>query len=681
MKMPPLAEKKPHTMTLHGHTRVDDYYWLREKTNPEVIAYLEAENAYTKEATSHTDDLQAQLYDEMVSRIQETDFSVPARHGDYFYYSRTEEGQQYPIFCRKKGSEAADEEVVLDVNVLAEGQDYLRIGLYDVSPNHNLVAYSLDLDGSESFTIYFKDLVTGELLPDQILNTVYSGEWGNDNGTFFYTKQDETKRPHQVWRHTLGKPDQPDELLFEEQDTMYRVGLYKTRDEAYIMLLTRSIESSEMYYLAADAPAGSFTLAHPRQDGMRYFLDHHSGTFYIHTNDNAKNWKLMTAPVTDVSKANWQALIPHRPGVYLQNSDLFANHLVLYERENGLLHLRIRHLTSGDDHRVAFDEPVYTYRVGDNFEFNTAKIRFSYMSLTTPDSVYDYDMNSRERELKKRKPVLGGYNPDDYQSERLMATARDGAQVPISLVYKKGMGPQDGPVTCLLYAYGSYGITVDPAFTSNRLSFLDRGVMFAIAHIRGGQMMGREWYDQGKFLQKKNTFTDFIDCAKHLIGLNYTTPNQLASLGGSAGGLLMGAIINMAPELFKATVAAVPFVDVLTTMLDASIPLTVNEYEEWGNPNDEEYYHYMLSYSPYDNVAEQTYPHLLITAGLNDPRVQYWEPAKWIAKLRQTKTDDNTLIMKTNMGAGHGGASGRYDYLKEAAFDYAFILDKLGLSD
>lgn len=682
MNMPPIAEKKPHTMTIHGHTRVDDYYWLREKTNPDVIAYLEAENEYTKALTAHTDDLQAKLYDEMVGRIQETDLSVPAPHGDYFYYSRTEEGQQYPIYCRKKGSLEADEEVVLDVNALAEGQEYLRVGLYNVSPNHNLVAYTLDLDGSEAFTLYFKDLVTGEILPDQVPNVAYSGEWGNDNATFFYTAQDEAKRPHQIWRHKLGTDAIADELIFEEQDVMFRVGLYKTRDEAYVMLLTRSIETSEMRFLAADDPAGSFTLVHPRQEGMRYFLGHHNGLFYIQTNDaNAKNWKLMTTPVDKVGKEHWAELIPHRPGVYLQSNQLFANHLILQERENGLLHLRIRNLTTGDDHRVAFDEPVYTFRFGENFEFNTNLIRFTYMSLTTPDTIYDYDMDSRERELKKRKPVLGGYNPDDYQSERLMATARDGAQVPMSLVYKKGMGPQDGPVKCLLYAYGSYGITVDPTFTSNRLSFLDRGVMFVIAHVRGGQIMGREWYDQGKLLQKKNTFTDFIDCAKHLIKINYTSPDRLASLGGSAGGLLMGAIINMAPELFKATVAAVPFVDVVTTMLDASIPLTVNEYEEWGNPNDEEYYHYMLSYAPYDNVAEQAYPHLLITAGLNDPRVQYWEPAKWIAKLRQTKTDDNTLVMKTNMGAGHGGASGRYDYLKEAAFDYAFILDKLGLTE
>jgi len=677
--IPPVAEKKPKELAIHGHTRMDDFYWLREKENPEVIAYLEAENAYTEAMMAHTEALQERLYREMVGRIQETDQTAPVPIGDYYYYSRTEEGKQYSIYCRKEGNLEAEEEVLLDLNELAKGHDYLNLGVYKVSPDHRLLAYSLDTNGAEDYVLYVKDLATGDLLPDVIHNTYYSAEWGNDNKTLFYTTKDEAKRAHQVWRHGLGTAVDEDELLYHEKDELFRVFLYKTKDRRYIVTTSASMETSEQRYLDADAPDGAFTLIQKRKQGVRYYVQHHSGTFYILTNHDAPNFRLMTVPVASPEKEQWQERIPHRAKVKIDDVDLFARHLVVYERENGLRTMRIANLETGAVHYLDFPEPVYTYAQNGNPEFDTNVVRYTYSSLSTPESVYDVDMDTREQTLVKRKPVLGGYDPDDYQTERIFATADDGTEVPVSLVYRRDAMSSDEPAPCLLYGYGSYGHSVDPTFNSNRVSLLDRGLIFAIAHIRGGQEMGRVWYDEGKFLNKRNTFTDFIACAERLIAGRYTTRDRLAIIGGSAGGLLIGATLNMAPDLFQAAVAIVPFVDVVTTMLDESIPLTVGEFEEWGNPKEEAYYRYMLSYSPYDNVAAKRYPHLLVTAGLNDPRVQYWEPAKWTAKLRELKSGDNVLLLKTEMGAGHSGPSGRYDYLREVALHYAFILDVLGV--
>jgi len=674
---PPVVRKIPHEITTHGHTRVDDYYWMRDKSNPEVIAYLEAENEYTAQVTSHLQEFSANLYTEMVGRIQETDDSVPERRGNYYYYYRTEEGQQYRIHCRKKDHLEAEEEIILDINALAEGFDYFRVGLMRVSPDHRLLAYSVDTSGAEDYVIRFKDLESGVHLPDELPNTSYTAEWANDNRTFFYITRDAAKRAHKLHRHTLGQPVDEDELLFHEPDELYRVSIYKTKDNAYLVRYCGSIESSECAFLAADNPAGEFALVHPRQKEHEYSVHHHQGTFYILTNDQAQNFKVMTTTVDRPEKEQWQEHIPHRPAGKIDGIELFARHMVVYERENGLRTLRIINLETSESVPVVFPEPVYTYSTHPNPEFDTHLLRYTYTSLTTPNTVYDLDMTDGTQELKKREPVLGGFDPDNYQSERIFAVARDGTEVPVSLVYHRDtVINSDTP--CVLYGYGSYGYSTDPNFNSNRLTFLDRGVIFAIAHIRGGQEMGRHWYDNGKFLQKKNTFTDFIDCARHLIASDYTSPSRLAIMGGSAGGLLVGAVINMAPELCHSALAAVPFVDVVTTMLDESIPLTVGEFEEWGNPKDKTYYDYMLSYSPYDNVTAQEYPHLLVTSGLNDPRVQYWEPTKWTAKLRDTKTGDQHLVLKTNMGAGHGGASGRYDYLRERAFEYAFLLDTLG---
>ena len=679
--IPPVAEKKPKELTIHGHTRMDDYYWLREKENPEVIAYLEAENAYTEAMMAHTEPLQERLYEEMVGRIQETDQTAPVPVGDYYYYSRTEEGKQYSIYCRKEGSLDAEEEVLLDLNALAEGHAYLNLGVYKVSPDHRLLAYSLDTDGAEDYVLYVKDLATGELLPDEIPNTYYWAEWGNDNETLFYTTKDETKRSHQVWRHRLGTAAEEDELLYHEKDELFRVYLYKTKDRRYIITTSASMETSEQRYLDADTPDETFSIIQPREKGKRYYAAHRGGTFYILTNDDAPNFRLMTAPVAAPGKAQWEERIPHREKVKIDDVDLFSGHLVVYERENGLRTMRITDLETDEIHYLDFPEPVYTYAQNGNPEFDTNVVRYTYSSLSTPESVYDYNMETREQTLVKRKPVLGDYDPDDYQTERIFATVDDGTEVPISLVYRRDAVSEDDAAPCLLYGYGSYGHSIDPTFNSNRLSLLDRGFIFAMAHVRGGQEMGRTWYDEGKFLNKRNTFTDFVACAERLIAGGYTSKERLAIIGGSAGGLLIGATLNMAPDLFQAAVAIVPFVDVVTTMLDESIPLTVGEFEEWGNPKEEVFYRYMLSYSPYDNVEEKAYPHLLVTAGLNDPRVQYWEPAKWTAKLRDRKTDDNVLLLKTEMGSGHSGPSGRYDYLREVALHYAFILDALGVEE
>jgi oligopeptidase B len=673
---PPVAPRRPFEIVTHGHIRVDDYFWLREKENPEVIAYLEAENAYTETMLKGIEGLRETLYKEMVARIQETDETVPVRIGNYLYYSRTEEGKQYPIYCRKLGDVDAPEEVMLDLNQLAEGHAYLRLGVFRVSPDHRLLAYSTDTTGAEQYTVYFKRLEDGTLLSDQIHNTSYAAEWAADSRTFFYTTKDEAMRDFRVWRHRLGSDSSADEVIYEDLDELFWVHLYKSKDRRFIVVTSESKETSEQHFLEADDPDSSLTLVQPRTEGLRYYVEHRGDQLFIVTNDEAKNFRVVTAPVVAPKRENWEEFLAHRDDVKVDDIEVFARFLAVYEREKGLRTIRIIDLATREEHTVAFAEPVYTYAQNSNPDFDSDVFRFTFSSLATPSSVYDYHMGTRERELLKQEPVLGSFDAQDYVTERIFATAEDGTQIPISMVSRKDRAGGE-PAPCVLYGYGSYGHSIDPGFDSNRVSLVDRGFIYAIAHIRGGQEMGRWWYEQGKFLQKRNTFTDFISCARHLIDEGYTRPDLLSIMGASAGGLLIGAALNMAPELFHAAVAAVPFVDVVTSMLDESIPLTVGEFEEWGNPKEKDYYEYMLSYSPYDNIGEQEYPHLLITAGLNDPRVQYWEPAKWTALLRARKRGDKLLLLKTEMGAGHAGPSGRYDYLKERALYFAFILHAL----
>ena len=675
---PPVAEIIPKLDIMQDEQRTDNYFWLRDKSNPKVIEYLEAENRYTEAVMKHTEPFQEQLYQELLGRIKETDLTVPEKLDDYFYYTRTETGKQYRIYCRKQGSLDAAEEILLDGNALAEGHDYMAIGAYEVSQNHQLLAYAINTTGDEKFTLRVKDLSTGELLPDEVPNIYYGVEWANDNQTLFYTTLDDTKRPYKLHRHKLGSDSQEDALVYHETDESFYLHLGKTRSNAYLLMNLESNNTSEVHYLEADDPTGDFKVFQPRRREVEYSVEHHSDRFLIVTNVDAKNFKLIEAPVDAPSEANWEEVISHREAVKIDGVSPFQNHLVVYERENGLKQIRIFELATNEVHSVDFPEPVYTFWGGGNREFNTNILRFHYSSFITPNSVFDYNMDAKTRELKKQEEVLGEYDPSHYESQRIFAEAADGTEVPVSLVYKKGM-TQDGNNPLLLIGYGSYGISIDPNFASNGLSLLDRGFIVAIAHIRGGGEMGRPWYESGKLLNKKSTFTDFITCAEHLIAENYTTSDKLVIQGGSAGGLLMGAVMNIRPELFKAVLAHVPFVDALNTMLDASIPLTVIEYEEWGNPNEKPYYDYIRSYSPYDNIEAKNYPNLLVTAGLNDPRVHYWEPAKWTAKLRASKTDSNRILLKTEMGSGHGGPSGRYDALKETAFEYAFILDVLGI--
>ena len=659
-------------MTVHGDTRIDNYFWLRDRKDPDTIAYLEAENAYTKEKLQHTEKLQAALYAEMLGRIQQTDLSVPVKRDEYFYYTRTEEGKQYAIHCRKKG--LGPEEILLDCNLLAEGHKYFRLGAFIASPNHRLLAYSVDFEGDEKYTVRVKDLETGEVLADEIPNTSYTLEWAADNATFFYTVLDDALRPYKVFRHTLGVKDDP--LIYHEADERFTLDLSSTRSRAYIFININSSLTSEVRYLHRDQPTGEFRVLLPRVHETEYDATHHGGSFFIRTNDGAKGFRVVETPTADPAKANWKEIIPGREGITIESVTAFQDYLVTEERHRGLTQICIRDFRSGAQHSIEFPEPVYTAELGANAEFNTKLLRFHYTSLVTPASVYDYDMETRTRELKKRQAVLGGYDSELYQSERIYAAAQDGVEVPISLVYKKGF-VRDGHAPMLLYGYGSYGISIDPSFSSDRLSLLDRGFVYAIAHIRGGMDLGKPWHEAGRLLKKKNTFTDFIACAERVLAEKYTSPDKLAIMGGSAGGLLMGAVINMRPDLFAAVVAGVPFVDSLNTALDASLPLTVGEYEEFGDPGKPEFYNYMKSYAPYENVKAQEYPAMLVTAGLNDPRVSYWEPAKWVAKLRALKTDGHLLLLKTNMGSGHFGASGRYEYLKETAIEYAFLLDVL----
>ncbi len=677
--VPPTAEKKPHVDTLHGDIRVDDYYWLRDKEDTNVITYLEAENEYLEKVMAHTEEFQEDMYEEILSRIKETDINVPYRLGDYYYYSRTEEGKDYPIYCRKKGSLEAEEEIYLDQNVLAEGYDYMDIGLMKISPSQQLLAYTIDTTGFENFTLFVKDLESGALHPDIIKNCGYSIEWANDNQTLFYTIRDSANRPFKLFRHKLGTEQEDDALVYHETDDMYWMGVGKTKDDEYLIMATGTRGTDEYYFLDADNPSGEFKMVHPRTRGLEYSIDHYKGTMYIVTNDNATNFKLMKASVENPGKDNWTEVIPHREDVKLDYIDLFEDHMVVWERANGLRQVQIRNFGTGEKHYVEFPEPVYSVSSGTNPEFDSKMLRLEYVSLVTPQSVFDYHMDSKEMELKKQREVLGGYDKTQYASERVFATGHDGAKIPISIMYKKDNFKKDGTNPMYFYVYGAYGSSMDPWFSSSRLSLLNRGFAFCIAHVRGGGEMGREWYDTGKKLQKINTFEDVISCSEHLIEENYTSAEKLVLVGGSAGGTTVGAAMNMRPDLFEVVIAHVPFVDIINTLMDPSIPLTTIEWEELGNPQEEEYYKYMLKYSPYDNVEAKEYPAMLVTTGLNDPRVAFWEPAKWVARMRQMKTDDNPLLLKTNMGAGHMGASGRYDYLKDLAFEYVFILDHFGI--
>jgi oligopeptidase B len=675
---PPVARVAPRVEVVHGETRIDDYHWLRDRHDPEVIAYLEAENRHADAAMRHTEGLQERLYQEMRARIKETDLSVPERLDEYLYYTRTEAGGQYPIYCRRRDSPDAPEEVLLDQNPLAAGHPYFRVGTLQVSPDHRLLAYTVDTTGGEEFTVFIKDLTKSELLPESMGRSSDRVAWANDSRTIFYVVLDETRRPCRLYRHRVGTNSSEDVLVYSEPDASFYLDISRTRSRQYLILDLSSHSTSEVWFASADNPEESFRVVQPREPGVEYTVTHHEHRFFITTNDAAPNFRLVEAPVDSPSKDHWSPVLPYRPEVKLDSTDAFRQHLLVYEREAALTRIRVIDLTTGAEHLIPFPEPVYTVRAHGNPEFDTTLFRFTYTSLVTPSSVVEYDLAQHTWTVRKQTEVTG-YNPSSYRSERLYASARDGAQVPVSLVYRTPF-EADGSRPLLLNGYGAYGLSYDPVFSSNTLSLLDRGFVLAIAHVRGGEEMGRAWYEGGRRLNKRSSFTDFIAAAEHLVTEGYTSPARLAISGGSAGGLLMGAVTNLRPDLFRAVLAEVPFVDVVNTMLDASLPLTVIEYDEWGNPSDPAAYAYIRSYSPYDNIVPTDYPHMLVTAGLNDPRVAYWEPAKWTAKLRATKTDANRLLLRTNMGAGHGGASGRYDLLREVAFKYAFILDALGVT-
>jgi len=690
---PPVARREPVEHVLHGDRRVDHYAWLRQKENPEIIAYLEAENAYTDAVLRPTEGFQERLYQEMLGRIQQTDLTVPYRLRGYLYFTRTEEGKQYPLHFRRLEGEGSSEELLLDLNQLAAGHSFLALGSLDVSDDNHLLAYSIDTTGYRQYTLQVKDLLTGATLPERI-ERVTSVAWAADNRTLFYTVEDETtKRSHRLYRHALGSTE-PDLLLYEEADERFRVEVDRSRSKDFLFLTIASHTTSEVRLLRADQASGDFQLIAPREDNHEYYVGHHpgpagdaaGGLFYIRTNSGGRTFRLMSAPVSGFRREFWREIIPNRPEVMLAAAEVFKTHLVLFEREGGLPYLRIVDLTSAAStflaasHRIEFAEPAYNAAIGENPEFDAMHVRFQYESFVTPRSIFDYDVRARARILRKQQPVLGGYDPAQYVSERLHATASDGTRVPLSIVYRRDT-PRDGSAPLLLYGYGSYGISMPVNFNSNRLSLLNRGVIFAVAHIRGGGELGKPWHDAGRMKQKRNTFTDFVSAAEHLIAQRFTSPEELVIEGGSAGGLLMGAVTNMRPDLFRIVISHVPFVDVLNSMLDASLPLTVGEYEEWGNPQIAEDYFEMKSYCPYTNLQRKAYPTILVKTGLNDSQVMYWEPAKYVAKLRTLKTDSNLLLLKTNMGAGHGGASGRYDYLREIALDYAFLLTQLGIRE
>lgn len=674
----PLAEKIAETLSIHNDNRVDEYYWLRDRENPKVIEYLNAENAFRESEMKHTEELQGQLFEEIKARIKQDDSSVPYHKNGYWYYVRFEEGKEHPIYCRKKGSLSAEEEILLDANIEAANHKFYQVAGLSVSPDNKILAFGEDTVSRRIYTIRFKNLETGEIMDDALTNTTGGAAWANDNQTVFYTTKDESLRPEKVFRHKLGQTT--DQEVYHESDETFVCGAYRSKSGQFIMIASGSTVSNEYRFLDANNPEGQFAVFQKRERDLEYSVAHYNDFWYIVTNaDKATNFKLMRTALDKTEKENWEEVIPHREHVYLENLEIFKDFLVTEERENGLTRIRIKRWDGSDEHYMEFDEETYTAGIGNNPEFDSQTLRYGYSSLTTPSSVIDYDMEFRKKEVMKQQEVVGGHNPEEYHAERIWATAEDGTKVPMSLVYKKSLKKAEGNPT-LLYGYGSYGITVDPGFSSTRLSLLDRGFVFVIAHIRGGQYLGRKWYEDGKMLKKKNTFTDFIACAEKLIEDKYTTNEHLYAMGGSAGGLLMGAVMNMRPDLFNGIIAAVPFVDVVTTMLDTTIPLTTGEYDEWGNPNDTEYYDYIKSYSPYDNVDAKDYPALLITTGINDSQVQYWEPAKWVAKLRTRKTDKNPLYLYTNMDTGHSGASGRFEAYRETAMEYAFLLMLEGIS-
>lgn len=686
---PPTPEKIPHELIANGNKRIDNYYWMKlseaqknagekDDQTQKVIRYLTAENKYLETSLKHTEGLQKKLYKEMVGRIKQNDESVPYKDNGFWYYNRYEEGKEYPIYCRRKGSINAPEEILLDVNNLATGYSYFQVSDLNVSEDNTLLAYGVDTVSRRRYTLYLKDLRTGKIIDQPVPNTEGYVTWANDNKTFFYTRKDSvTLRSEKIYRRKIKSDPEKDALVFTEKDETFSTGIKKTKSKKYLVIGSGSTLTSDYHILNANTPDGKFQPFSTRERGIEYSIEHYGNKFYIVTNLDAGNFRLMETPETRTSKENWKEKIAHRKDTLLESIEIFKDYLVLNERAHANTLLRVIDQKTGNKHYLNFGEPAYTLSPSVNLDFNTEWIRYGYSSLTTPVSTYDYNMRTQERKLLKQQEVVGGYTQDNYRTQRLWATANDGTKIPVSLVYKKSV-KKDGKNPTLLYAYGSYGYSTNPNFTSSRLSLLDRGFIFAIAHIRGGQEMGRQWYEDGKMFKKKNTFTDFIDCAEFLIEEKFTNPENLFAMGGSAGGLLMGAVVNMAPQLFKGVIAKVPFVDVVTTMLDDDIPLTTGEFDEWGNPNALESYLYMLEYSPYDQIKAQDYPHMLVTTGLHDSQVQYWEPAKWVAKLRDMKTDDHVLLLRTNMETGHGGASGRFKALHETAQEYAFLLDLAG---
>jgi oligopeptidase B len=666
-------------LVAHGHLRVDPFYWLRERENPQVLAYLRAENAYADAVMAHTRPLQERLFRELKERIKQTDQTVPYKLEDYFYYTRFEEGRDYPIYCRRRALPGAPEEIMLDVNQMARGQAYFSVAGREVSSGQDLLAFGVDTVGRRVYTIRIKHLPSGELLPDQIRGASGNLVWANDNRTLFYTRLDPvTLRSFAVFKHVLGDNPARDELVYEEKDETYSVWISKTKSRKFVLIASVHTDSTEYRFLPADDPGAPPAVIEPRREGHEYDVDHYGDCFYVRTNDGALNFRLVRAPVERPGRENWEEVVPHRPETFLEDFELFRNYLVLEERREALTRLRVVPWSKEGEHEIEFGEPAYVAALSDNYEIDTDVVRYTYSSLATPNSVYDYHMGERRSTLLKRDEVLGGFDPANYRTERIYVRAADGAEIPVSLVYRRDRrSPSGNPL--LLYGYGAYGISVDPGFNAALVSLLDRGFAYAVAHVRGGQELGRPWYEGGKLLNKKNTFTDFIAVAQRLLEEGYAKPGALFAKGGSAGGLLIGAALNMRPDLFAGAIAEVPFVDVVTTMLDESIPLTTSEYDEWGDPRVEEYYRYILSYSPYDNLEPKEYPHLLVTAGLHDSQVQYWEPAKWVAKLRRTKTGNRRLLLKTNMEAGHHGASGRYRRYWELAFQYAFLIDLAGV--
>ena len=675
--MPPKAPKKQQLLEIHADKRIDNYFWLNQRDTPEVLSYLEAENEYFAYKTKHTDAFQKSLFEEMKSRIKQDDESVPYKYNGYWYFSRFQEGKEYPIYLRRADQPNAQEEVLFEVNEMAAGHKFYQFAEFSVSPDNKWASFSVDTRGRRMYSLFIKNLETGQVLPIEIKNTDGGSCWASDNQTIFYTKIDtQTLRSHKVYRHQLGQSPKQDVLVFHEKDETFNTGIFKSKSEQFLIIQSDSTLSSESWFLDAATPMADFKCFQPRERGLEYDIAHYGDYFYILNNaDGATNFKLDKTPIGQTEKSYWQPVLAHQEQIRLEEIDIFKEYLVVTQRYNGLSQIRIIRWDGSAEHYLPFDNETYMASTGLNLDFDTEILRYTYNSMTTPYSVIDYNMRTGAKEVKKQQQVLGGkFSEENYESRRLWATATDGTQIPISIVYRKGI-KCDGSNPLLLYGYGAYGITIEPSFSTTRLSLLDRGFIFAIAHIRGGEYLGRPWYEAGKLLHKKNTFTDFVDCAKYLIANQYTSPAHLYAMGGSAGGLLMGAVINQTPELFHGVVANVPFVDVVTTMLDDSIPLTTGEYDEWGNPHDKQYYDYMKSYSPYDNVCAQDYPNLLVLTGYHDSQVQYWEPAKWVAKLRELKTDDNLLLFYTDMSSGHSGASGRYESLKEIAREYTFLLD------